>query len=62
MYYHNKLIWSHKCKYHSLEIWSNMKHFNGHVTRSCIVRWTEGVIINFGKAKRTTKMFSSSFH
>ena len=44
MYFHNKLIWSHKCEYYSLETWLTMNHSN----------WTEGVILNFKIYELTT--------
>jgi hypothetical protein len=43
MYFHNKLIRSHKCEYYLLEIWSNVKHFSWHATHSCILSRTEVV-------------------
>lgn len=43
MYFHNKLIWSHKCEYYLLQTWSNVKHFNWHAYHSCILFRTEGV-------------------
>jgi hypothetical protein len=43
MYFHNKLILSHKCEYYLLETWSNVKHFNWHVYHSFILSRTEVV-------------------
>jgi hypothetical protein len=47
MYFHNKLIRSHKCEYYLVEIWSNVKHFNWHATHSCILSKTEVVFWNW---------------
>jgi hypothetical protein len=43
MYFHNKLIWSHKCEYNLLETWSNMNHFTWHITYSYMLFGTEVV-------------------
>jgi hypothetical protein len=43
MYFHNKLIWSHKCEYYLLKTWSNVKHLNWHVYYNCILLGTEVV-------------------
>ena len=48
MYFHNKLIWSHKCEYYLLKTWSNVKHLNYHVYHCCILLGTEV----YGWAKR----------
>jgi hypothetical protein len=45
MYFYNKLIWSHKYEYFSLETWSNVNYFFWHATHSCMLSWTEGVQI-----------------
>ena len=34
MYFHNKLILSHKCEYYLLQTWSNIKHSSWHTTQS----------------------------
>ena len=47
MYFHNNLIWSHKCKYYLLKTWLNVKHFNWHAYHSCILLGTE--VVNFRK-------------
>jgi hypothetical protein len=59
MYFHIKLIWSHKCEYHWLEIWSSVSDFIWHVNHSCAFlsegvhpEWTEGVHF---KTKRINK-------
>jgi hypothetical protein len=46
MYFHNKLIWSHKCEYYLLEIWLNVNHLTWYATHSCILSETEVVIKN----------------
>jgi hypothetical protein len=43
MYFHNKLIWSHKCEYYLLETWLNVNHITWHATHSCILSETEVV-------------------
>jgi hypothetical protein len=43
MYFHNKLIWSHKYEYYLLKTWSNMKYFNWHAYYSYILLGTEVV-------------------
>jgi hypothetical protein len=48
MYFHNKLIWSHKCEYYLLETWSDVKHLKWHVTHSCILLGTEVVYCKLG--------------
>ena len=44
MYFHNKLIWSHKYEYCLLDTWSKVKHPNWHATHNYILLWTEVVL------------------
>jgi hypothetical protein len=45
MYFHNKLIRSHKYEYYSLETCSDVNYFYWHATCSCILFWTEGYFL-----------------
>ena len=62
MYFHNKLIWSHKCEYYLLETWVNVNHFTWHATHSCILSWTEVVPCHLRETglKRLTFLSPSS--